>query len=179
VADGGVEDGSADLSRSTRRDITWPNLRRCLRHYRRKTKSAALANELHDVQEANVEEIDDQATQLDDVQAMPLQSWSPNKMNISNNHANGSTRDINDSPPAPKKRKKTNDGDWQNIDPALLLLSGISAKTNLQLPIDVTAAQSTQSIRPWEMHACGRCTPVGGTPVRCTPVRYTPIDTCS
>jgi hypothetical protein len=115
-----------------------------------KTKSAALANELHDVQEAiiiNVEEIDDQATQLDDVQAMPLQSWSPNEMNISNNHANGSTRDINDGPPAPKKkRKKTNDGDWQNIDPALLLLSGISAKTNLQLPIDVTAAQSTQSI---------------------------------
>jgi hypothetical protein len=28
----GVEGGSADLSRSTRRDITWPNLRRCLRH---------------------------------------------------------------------------------------------------------------------------------------------------
>jgi hypothetical protein len=119
-----------------------------------KTKSAALANELHDVQEAitiNAEEIDDQATQLDDVQAMPLQSWSPNEMNISNNHANGSTRDINDGPPAPKKRKKTNDGDWQNIDPALLLLSGISAKTNLQLPIDVTAAQSTQSILLEEM----------------------------
>jgi hypothetical protein len=67
-------------------------------------------------------------------------------MNISNNHANDSTRDINDGPPAPKKRKKTNGGDWQNIDPALLLLSGISTKTNLHLPIDVTAAQSTQSI---------------------------------
>jgi hypothetical protein len=34
VAGGGVAGGggSADLSRSTRRDITWPNLRRCLRH---------------------------------------------------------------------------------------------------------------------------------------------------